>query len=58
MNKHGKITLIIGPMFSGKSTELAKRINRYNIKQKKTVIVRFSRDTRYTTEDKLITHDK
>lgn len=55
--KYGKISLIIGPMFSGKSTELAKRINKYTIKKKKAVLVRYNLDTRYTSEEEMVTHD-
>ena len=33
----GKIHLIIGPMFSGKSTELLRIIRRYNYKRKSTI---------------------
>ena len=31
MTKNGKLDLIIGPMFSGKSTELIRRINKTKI---------------------------
>ena len=46
------ITLIIGPMFSGKTTELLRRLNRSKIAGKKTILLRPEIDTR----DKL-THD-
>ena len=54
----GKIHLIMGPMFSGKSTELLGQIRRYNIKKKKTIVIGFNMDNRYSTEEKVVTHDK
>ncbi|AXN74887.1 thymidine kinase [Akhmeta virus] len=52
----GHIQLIIGPMFSGKSTELIRRVRRYQIAQYKCVIIKYSNDNRYGTG--LWTHDK
>lgn len=50
----GKIELIIGPMFSGKTTELLRRLNRYKIAGKKVVLLRPFKDERdYLTHDKL-----
>jgi len=54
----GKIKLIIGPMFSGKSTELITSVNRYKHKNKKTMLVKFAQDNRYSEGDKVVTHDK
>lgn len=54
----GKLTMILGPMFSGKSTELIYTVNRYKHKNKKTVLVKYGEDTRYGDDDKVITHDK
>ena len=39
MNQLGKLKLIIGPMFSGKSTELIHTVKRYKYKNKKTYII-------------------
>ena len=36
----GKIELILGPMFSGKSTELIKRIRLFKVLQKKIMVVK------------------
>ena len=47
MNK-GKIELIIGPMYSMKTTELIKRLDRYKIQQKKVLPVKYSGDNRYS----------
>jgi len=52
----GKIELIIGPMFSGKSTEVNRRISRYKL-VKKTVILKWDGDFRKDeTKDEFITH--
>ena len=53
----GHIELIIGPMFSGKSTELQRRIRRHLIAKHDCVVVKHSRDTRYSV-DSMATHDK
>lgn len=55
--KSGAIHLIMGPMFAGKSTELLRKIRRYNIKRKSTIVVAYELDDRYTSENKVITHD-
>ena len=54
----GKITLIMGPMFSGKTTSLINTIKRYNWQNKKAVLVKYTMDNRYSSESKIITHDK
>ena len=38
--RKGRIELIFGPMFSGKSTELIRRIKRYDIAGKKVFVVK------------------
>ena len=54
----GKISIIIGPMFSGKSTELIRNIKRYSIKKKSTIVVAYEFDNRYSNDKKVVTHDK
>ncbi len=54
----GKISMIVGPMFSGKSTELINIVNRYTYKNKKTIMVKFNMDNRYSDESKVVTHNK
>ncbi|EAL62823.1 hypothetical protein ACTFIW_008026 [Dictyostelium discoideum] len=57
----GKIQVIFGPMFSGKTTELIRRIKRFNFANKKCLLIKYSKDTRYNDNiDKsfLVTHDK
>jgi thymidine kinase len=56
--QNGKIIVIIGPMFSGKSTKLIEYINRYVYKKKKVIMLKFHMDTRYSEKDVLVTHDK
>lgn len=43
----GKIELIIGPMFSGKTTELIRRIDRDNVASIKTLIIKHKSDNRH-----------
>jgi thymidine kinase len=48
-----KITLIIGPMYSGKTTEAIRLVDRERIAGKKCIIIKYSLDTRY--DDKYVT---
>lgn len=54
---HGEVHLIIGCMFSGKTTELIRRIKRYRIAGKKCVLIKYIEDTRYSGT-KACTHDQ
>jgi thymidine kinase len=49
--------MIMGPMFSGKTTELIRRLKRYKIARYECLIVKYARDTRYASEG-LATHDR
>ena len=53
----GHIELIIGPMFSGKSTELQRRIKRHTIAKRDCVVVKYVKDTRYSVNE-MATHDQ
>uniref|UniRef100_UPI00398F0B06 thymidine kinase, cytosolic isoform X1 n=2 Tax=Pristiophorus japonicus TaxID=55135 RepID=UPI00398F0B06 len=53
----GQIQIIFGPMFSGKSTELMRRVRRYQIAQYQCLVVKYAKDNRYNAED-LATHDR
>jgi len=53
----GQIQLILGPMFSGKSTELIRRLKRFQVAKYEVLIVKYAKDVRYD-EFKLATHDK
>ncbi|QRM15388.1 thymidine kinase [Mudlarkpox virus] len=56
----GNIHLITGPMFSGKTTELARLIRRFIISDRKCIIIKHCSDTRYAEEnlEAIYTHDK
>lgn len=55
----GKLHLIIGPMFSGKSTLLLTRYRRYKIAGKRCLLIKYAGDNRYTeSESMIVTHDK
>ena len=54
--KSGRLELIIGNMFSGKSTELMRRINKEKSIDKKILVINYSLDNRYST-DSISTHD-
>lgn len=55
----GKIILILGPMFSGKTSELITLGKRYAIAKKKCLIIKYSGDTRYSEDTTLLsTHDE
>ena len=52
---YGRIDIIMGCMFSGKSTEIIRMINRYKALDKQILIVNHSNDTRYK-KDTISTH--
>tara|TARA_B100000674_G_C37468588_1_gene745928 strand:- start:33 stop:560 length:528 start_codon:yes stop_codon:yes gene_type:complete len=52
----GKLSLILGPMYSGKSTTLLSRYRRYKFANKKCLLIKYSKDTRYD-KNNIITHD-
>ena len=52
----GKLELIIGNMFSGKSTELIRRFNREKSINKKIIVINYIDDNRYSN-DSISTHD-
>jgi thymidine kinase len=56
MMQRGRIEMIMGPMFAGKSTELLRRVNRLEISGKKCISIKYSADTRYF-ENSISTHD-
>ena len=56
--KSGEIQVIYGPMFSGKSTELLRRIRRFRIRNDSCVLLK-TKDNRYLDDDdKVVTHDQ
>lgn len=54
----GRIEMIIGPMFAGKSTELIRRVTRHEISGKRVLRVKYAEDNRYDNENCISTHDK
>lgn len=52
----GRIELIIGPMFAGKTTELIRRVERAEYANLRCVMIKYSKDTRYS-QDCVSTHD-
>ena len=54
----GHIQVIFGPMFSGKTSELLRRIRRYQVRKDSCLLLK-TRDERYGNDfDRIITHDK
>lgn len=52
----GRIELIFGPMFAGKTTEMLRRISRCEMAHKRCRVYKYSFDQRYSA-DKVSTHD-
>lgn len=52
------ITLIFGSMYSGKTTELIRRITRCRSIKKRVVVINSALDDRYTGKDSIISHDE
>ncbi len=56
LQQRGRIELIMGCMFAGKSTELLRRCRKHEISGKKVLRVKFSADHRYDSES-IATHN-
>lgn len=52
----GSIEVITGPMFSGKSTYLMSKMERYLLAKSRVIALKWKGDTRYTAESKIVTH--
>lgn len=52
----GRIELIVGPMFAGKTTEMLRRVDRAELAKKRCVVMKYSQDTRYS-QNNVATHD-
>ncbi|XP_012516778.1 PREDICTED: thymidine kinase, cytosolic isoform X1 [Propithecus coquereli] len=48
--------VILGPMFSGKSSELMRRVRRFQIAQYECLVIKYAKDTRYSNS--FCTHDR
>lgn len=55
--RKGQIQVIFGPMFSGKSTELLRRIKRFQIANYTCLLVKYAKDVRYD-QTGVATHDR
>ena len=51
------LTLVLGPMFSGKTSELMRLCRRHQLAKKKCCVVKFRADSRYSGEEVLSSHD-
>lgn len=61
MLKLGNIQLILGCMFSGKTSELIRRIQRYKSIKKRVLFINYHEDIRYTSspsDNQIYTHDR
>ena len=58
MKEEGHIEVIFGPMFSGKSTELLRKVRRFEHAKKKCLVINYKHDNRYSNEEVMATHDK
>ena len=56
-SQYGKLELIIGNMFSGKTSELVRRINRTKSINKRILVINYIGDNRYSS-DSISTHDQ
>jgi thymidine kinase len=56
MNTAGRLELVIGNMFSGKTSELIRRINRQKSINKRILVVNYIGDNRYSC-DSVVSHD-
>lgn len=54
----GRIQVIFGPMFSGKTTELIRRLKRFQFANHKCLIIKYHHDKRYSEQEEIITHDQ
>lgn len=53
----GRIEMVVGPMFSGKTSELIRRLKRHSIAGMKCLAIKYQKDIRYSA-DNISTHEK
>lgn len=58
MAKQGHLELIIGPMFSGKTSTLVELHRMYKLSSLNTCVINYAEDTRYGENTDMYTHDK
>ena len=57
IKKNGSLTLIIGPMFSGKTSTIIELHRKYNFSKIPNIVINYAEDNRYS-DTMLSTHDK
>lgn len=57
-NHHGYLELILGPMFSGKTSKLLEVYKQYTFCNIPICVINHIEDTRYQGENKMVTHDQ
>jgi len=57
-NRSGYLKLILGPMFSGKSTKLIELIRKYKVIKYKVLTIKNSLDNRYSNVSQIVSHNK
>jgi thymidine kinase len=53
----GRIELIIGPMLVGETTELLRRLKRWELAKKSVCLIKYEKDVRYGNNSNWVTHD-
>ena len=56
-NMIGEITLITGPMFAGKTSELLRQLKVHQDAERTCVLIKHSSDRRYSVNSEVVTHD-
>lgn len=54
---NGRLEMVVGPMFSGKTSELIRRLKRHSIAGLKCFAIKYQKDIRYSA-DNISTHEK
>ncbi|CAD8124330.1 unnamed protein product [Paramecium sonneborni] len=54
----GTISVIYGPMFSGKTSELMRLVKRFTISERKCIVLNYANDNRYSEDQCISSHDK
>jgi thymidine kinase len=52
------LDIILGPMFAGKTSRILSIVSRYSAIRTPVLVINHSLDTRYSTHDELVTHDR
>lgn len=56
-NNKGRIHMIVGPMFSGKTSTLINKYKRYELGGRRCIMIKYAMDDRYDS-NAVVTHDK